>query len=249
MVDHVMARTHATSGAVLALAVAPALTHYGVPATGRSVAFMALAAAGGAMLPDFDHVHATIAHSLGPVTKAIAQLIASISGGHRQGTHSLAGIAAFTAFAWWMIELGGWPAGIWLGFLAAVGLAGLQVRFSKSSIVLHTILCLALGYWLISSSLSGLVPLDLTVWGVGIGATAHLLGDTFTRQGVPWLLPLSTTRFKLANLTTDHFTERVIVGPTLGITAAVQVLMLAGWWEPVRNALVEVWASIQATVA
>ena len=64
--------------------------------------------AGAALLPDADHRRATIAHSLPPVSNAICAGIGEVSGGHRNGTHSLLGIAAFTLLAWvlglWTME-------------------------------------------------------------------------------------------------------------------------------------------------
>ena len=96
-----MGRTHATSGAVAFLALAPALDTYGiVPATPVTIVAGTLAAAGAALLPDLDHEHATVAQSLGFVTRSLTKIVSKISGGHRNGTHSLLGAVLFTALSW-----------------------------------------------------------------------------------------------------------------------------------------------------
>ncbi|NKX50691.1 metal-dependent hydrolase, partial [Arthrobacter deserti] len=59
----------------------------------------ALVSAGAALVPDADHHNATIAHSLPPVSRVVCAGIGSVAGGHRRGTHSVAGIAAFVAVA------------------------------------------------------------------------------------------------------------------------------------------------------
>lgn len=59
----------------------------------------ALTTAGAALISDWDHPRASVAHALPPVTEWISRGVSAASGGHRQGTHSLLGIAAFTALA------------------------------------------------------------------------------------------------------------------------------------------------------
>lgn len=234
-----MGRTHATSGMVLALVAAPALERFGVPADPGSILVMTVAAAGGAMLPDFDHRHATLSRALGPITALIAMVIEGISGGHRHGTHSLLGIGAFTAFTWWMVQLGSWPLGLWCGLLLAAGSSGLQVTFTKGSTILHTLICLIGGALLVHAAVRDLIPFDLVIWGVAIGATAHIAGDLLTEQGCPLLWPALPTRFKVANLTTDHFTERVIIGPALGVAALVLLWQIGGLSSPGWSALTD----------
>ncbi|WP_249336227.1 metal-dependent hydrolase [Sinomonas gamaensis] len=60
----------------------------------------ALVTAGAALIPDADHHSATIAYSLPPVSNAMCGGIGAAAGGHRHGTHSVIGIAAFTGVAW-----------------------------------------------------------------------------------------------------------------------------------------------------
>ena len=89
-----MGRDHALSGALAFAALA-------VPLHMRTevlAAGMALTA-GAAVLPDIDHPDASIAQTFGWVTKGFAWAVEHVSGGHRHGTHSLAGAAVFTAAA------------------------------------------------------------------------------------------------------------------------------------------------------
>ncbi len=248
-----MGRTHSSAGMVLSLAAAPLLVSTGiVEANGYSYMALAIAGAGAAMVPDFDHRHATIAHCLGPVSKAVAIFIEKVSGGHRNGTHSILGWAVFVAISVGFCAVGGLPLGMFLAFLLAVGMAGLQVKFSKKSIVLHTLICIAIGYWLIRSSMIDAFPVWLIPWACAIGYFAHigpLGGDMLTKEGCPLLWPFNKTRFKVANVTTDHFTERVILGPLLGIIAIVQVLWLAGYGELIVQVGKSVWESARPYVA
>lgn len=60
----------------------------------------AIICAGAALLPDIDHHNASIAHSLPPFTMVLARFFQTISGGHRNGTHSVLGILFFGIVAW-----------------------------------------------------------------------------------------------------------------------------------------------------
>jgi hypothetical protein len=71
----------------------------------------------------------------------------------------------------------------------------------------------------------------------------HCLGDMLTKEGCPLLWPVIPTRFKVANLTTDRFTERVIIGPALTVVAFVQVAGLLVGWEAILSVVRRVpWA-------
>jgi membrane-bound metal-dependent hydrolase YbcI (DUF457 family) len=90
-----LGRTHALSGAVVGAAVGLTATHL----TPGPLAVGVVLTAGAAVLPDIDHPDATCARSFGFITQAFAWVIEHVSGGHRHGTHSLVGIAAFSAAA------------------------------------------------------------------------------------------------------------------------------------------------------
>ncbi|GAB2733115.1 metal-dependent hydrolase [Nocardioides pakistanensis] len=228
-----MGRTHATSGAVAYLAALPVLTHYGVDVDPIAVVAGTVAAAGAAMLPDFDHQHATIAQALGPFTKALAQIIGAVSGGHRNGTHSLLGLGAFVYLSYWIGEAGGIALGLWLAFLFAVATAALRLEMTRAT-SLHYLISGVGGVALVSTSAFAHFPVDVIPWAVGIGVAAHIAGDMLTKEGCPLLWPISRQRFKVLMLTTEGFTERTIIGPGLGLLAVVLTLYQAGLVDTLR---------------
>src|SRR5215467_3059927 len=119
-VADMMGRTHALSGLVTGVAIGQFWWHLD-PA---HLAVGAAVTAGAAVLPDIDHPDASCADSFGFVTKGFAWLIGRVSGGHRHGTHSLAGVAAFTAAAYVAERHLHTPAGkVGLGLLLVLVLA------------------------------------------------------------------------------------------------------------------------------
>lgn len=214
-----MGRTHATSGAVAFLALVPPLRAAGVDLSGFGVAVGAVAAAGGAMLPDLDYPSASVAHAAGPFTGGIAALVGWLSGGHRHGTHSLAGIAAVVLAGCGLAWAGGIIAGLGLAFLAAIMLAALRLQLSRAT-CLHTLLCLAVGVALTALTVGDQIPTGMLPWALGIGAAAHVAGDCLTTQGCPLLWPAGW-RLSLLNLSTHGPVERFLVGPALGVVAVI----------------------------
>src|SRR5699024_7019224 len=109
-----MGHGHAVMGAAAWVTLtAPILGGVGDLSTGQ-VLVGAVVTAGAGLLPDADHQAATISHSLPPIPTVLTRVLGWVSGGHRQGTHSILGIVAFTA--------------------AAVGLATLRVPIAGRSI-------------------------------------------------------------------------------------------------------------------
>ena len=89
----------------------------------------------------------------------------------------------------------------------------------------HSVLGLALfgfaAHWLLVAlqPVMSSVDIGLVWWALMIGVVSHLVMDTFTREGVPWLLPLP---FKLGfpplrsmRIKTGHFVENFVVFPGL----------------------------------
>lgn len=227
-----MGRTHATSGAVAYLAVAPLLPSWlGVHPGPVGLAVGTVAAAGAAMLPDLDHQHATVAQSLGPITKAAATVVGAVSGGHRNGTHSLLGLVAFTAAGWGLASLGGWALGAFLGFLLAIASAALHVEMAKMTIA-HTVVCITGAIGLLVLAGTDRFPPLVVAPAVAIGTAAHIAGDMLTKEGCPLGWPLLRTRLKVWTLTTDGPVERLVVGPALGVAALVLLVAQAGLLGP-----------------
>src|SRR6201992_1651779 len=90
-----LGRDHALSGAVVFAGLAP-LLHVSEAHLAAGVVLTA----GAGVLPDIDHPDSTISRSFGFLTEWFAWVVDRISGGHRHGTHSFIGIAAFTAAAY-----------------------------------------------------------------------------------------------------------------------------------------------------
>jgi membrane-bound metal-dependent hydrolase YbcI (DUF457 family) len=61
--------------------------------------------------------------------------------------------------------------------------------------------------------------MDVIWWAFMIGFASHLVMDSFTREGVPWLLPIpvkfGVPPFKEFRVSTGHFFERFIIFPGL----------------------------------
>lgn len=259
-----MGRTHATSGAVLSLMALPLLRQaHVVPPDPISTVAVVIAGAGGAMLPDLDHRHATVARSLPPVSNVAAVGVEKLAGGHRNGTHSLLGVAVFvliaqsmnrlaaplgTASGWLGLtarldQLGGaelWGRiglGLWLAFLFAVATAALRLQMQQTS-KLHMVICLTVGVALVWTSAYTRFPTAAIPWAVGIGAASHILTDMLTKEGCPLAWPVLKTRVRMARITTDSPTERILIAPMLGLALVVlvtQELLASGAWELVTG--------------
>jgi inner membrane protein len=93
-------------------------------------------------------------------------------------------------------------------------------RFLTHSI-LGTALLAYLAHWLLIflSPLMPHVDLGLVWWAFVIGLASHLIMDTFTKEGVPWLLPIpikfGLPPVKDLRITTGKFIESFIIFPGL----------------------------------
>lgn len=214
--------SHALTGAAAWLTLtsgsAAALGWYEQP--GQVALTGAVACAGAALLPDLDHPQGTIAWSLPPVkagdltlipspTQALCSGVETISGGHRHGTHSLLGIAAFTAVAWAaslvQITVDGRAvaigSGLFIVLLVAFAVKALRISRNLSRgtggrrSLVGGLLGSWLGPWLLALGTAGVATWVLGerwAWlpvAVGVGALLHNLGDSLTVEGVPWLWP------------------------------------------------------------
>lgn len=63
------------------------------------------------------------------------------------------------------------------------------------------------------------VNMDLIWWAFMIGMTSHLVMDSLTREGVPWLLPIPIKfgfpPLKKLRIRTGHWAEKLVVFPGL----------------------------------
>lgn len=166
----------------------------------------ALVTAGAAMLPDADHHNATIAHSLPPLSNVMCAGIGKLAGGHRHGTHSIVGIAAFVFVAWlaglWAYDLTGFGtiypgAGILSVLLVAFAAKALKIipdSMRKSPWVVG----LAIGAFItfFAPQEQGWFPVAM-----GLGVIVHILGDMMTTEGCNLAWPFAIKPPKaIANL-------------------------------------------------
>lgn len=265
---------HAASGAAAWVAVASTgpytLGWYPLDATGILIG--AMATAGTALVCDWDHRSSTVAHSLPPLSNAIARGIESASGGHRQGTHSIVGGAAFVALAavagqihvdtpGGRLSLG---AGLLCMFMINIAAKALKL-FPKSGFIFN---------WIFALVMAGLVTVyapEQWTWlpmSMLIGVVVHIVGDLITTGGVPllWPLVLRPPRFlrKMPLLRAVWRPNGALALPILGragsrrewlvlipVSAYAMVGMaVAGWaiaqnhWPRVATLAVDAWAGL-----
>ena len=224
-----MGRTHALSGLVVGVAAGQFVWHLN-PA---HLAVAAVVTAGAAVLPDIDHPDATCAREFGFVTKAFAWVIEHISGGHRHGTHSLVGVAAFTGAAYaaehYRHTLGG---KIGLGLLLVLVLAA-ALRALKIGGHVGDLLAIGAAVAMLRSGF-GVAEVP---WAIAAGTATHLVGDMLTDEGIPIAWPLSRVHFRLLPeplaFTTGTRPERWVVAPLMlaalvWLVAVVEKVVPAG---------------------
>lgn len=194
-----MGRTHALTGLVAGLAVAPLI---GVEGAHQVVVF-ATVTAGFALLPDLDHPGASASRLLGPFTAAASWLLRTASaatyrltkgprdepgrGTHRHLTHTVLfalGLGGLTA---WGTQAGGpWAA-------AAVAVFALLLAEAALGDWVLLLAGGAVSWWAVSSP-AGIAELaPLAGWlgiAVAVGCVVHCLGDALTLSGCPFLWPL-----------------------------------------------------------
>jgi len=109
----------------------------------------------------------------------------------------------------------------------------------------HSIVGVAAFSWLAHWLLVWLHPLmphvDIAlVWyAFVIGIVSHLIMDTFTKEGVPWLLPIPIKfgfpPLKSLRITTGHFVETLIIFPGL---MAVDVWLIAQHYRAIHQFII-----------
>jgi membrane-bound metal-dependent hydrolase YbcI (DUF457 family) len=240
-----MGRDHALSGAFAFAALAPELH-----VTEAHLAAGVVLAAGAGVLPDIDHPDSTISRSFGFLTEWFNWVVDRISGGPRHGTHSLLGIAAFTAGAWGagLFQLSE-PKALLSGHL------GFSWRIVPAALVLSLLYSSALRALRIGGHFGDLIGIgaalltcftgadvaQLTVasWHVpllavvtALGCAAHIAGDELTHGGCPLFWPASMHEFHLLprplQITTAKLCETWVIFPLLVVGLGVAVWYATG---------------------
>ena len=109
------------------------------------------------------------------------------------------------------------PAGSIVGRLLSPLLGG--HRLLSHSIVGIFLFGIILRYGLYLMNSVVLVDMNVVWWAFMIGFVSHLVADTFTREGVPWLFPipikLGIPPFRFMRIKTGGFIEKLIIFPGL----------------------------------
>lgn len=193
-----MGRSHAASGAVVGLALAPAL---GLGTLVEAIPF-AVVVAGYSIFPDLDCGGATASRLLGPVTKVMSWLVRKFSavvyritrtdhssqsaGTHRHLTHTVLFGVGLGALAWATSQASPWVVAAWLVFgvlSAGAALSGVAALVAAAAAVVP----------LAASGSVATVLTDMQPWtgiAVGVGCLVHLVGDGITVSGIPALWPI-----------------------------------------------------------
>lgn len=217
-----MGRSHALTGIAAGIGATYAIT-LSVPAAIAGTAVCT----GAALLPDIDHPNSTVSHTFGPVTQAFCWIMNHLTGGHRRGTHSIAGIAALGAIA----EFGVLyrhaarpalyvPAQIALCVIIILTFAG-AIRLLKIPGWIDDFAPVPIVIALVCLTD---VPLEIIPPALMLGAAIHILGDVVTRQGCPIFWPLDQKNYRLNLFTTNGKVERLIVVPLVIITIVAELV-------------------------
>jgi membrane-bound metal-dependent hydrolase YbcI (DUF457 family) len=183
--------------------------------------------AGMALTPDLDSCGSSQARCLGFLTRSLAWVIRSVSGGHRHLTHSLIGIAAFTGLAGLACHFRADIAGkAGLALLITIALSSALEATHVTDGHLADVLGIAAAAGVIWYGYGlALIPL-----AVALGTGVHLIGDSCTESGVMWFYPLSQHRFHFlpgrAAFTTGTRPELWIIDPLLTLA-----LLALAWHE------------------
>lgn len=183
-----MGRSHVLLGGVVWLALGASVASTVDPAMSKQqLAVGTLVSAGAALLPDLDHPDATIAHTLGPISRVVARGVSTVAGGHRQATHSVAFALLGTVATLALLQVS-WGAAAVVFVCAALALRAVgPVRAGAGGAIVAAVLTawivrvVPLGWWL--------------ALAVGLGALCHVLADALTPEGVPLAWPI---RWRLA---------------------------------------------------
>jgi membrane-bound metal-dependent hydrolase YbcI (DUF457 family) len=218
-----LGHSHALSGAVTGAATGIFL-HMSEPRTVALAGFTA----GMALLPDLDKCGSSPARCLGFLSEAVAKVIAKVSGGHRHATHSILGIAVFTALAWVACHFRGEIAGkAGLALLMTLTVSGAleALRIARSHVADVIAVGVAafeiwFGYGL------ALIPLAVLV-----GCATHIAGDMLTDSGCMLGYPVSKFRWHLLPeplaFTTGTRPELLFVDPLLTVVLAALAIWVA----------------------
>lgn len=177
------------------------------------------------------------------IAPGITDIVGTIAGGHRRGTHSVLGLIVVLVAVWvasWS-ELGTKAV---LAVCIGLGLAAVAVVLPGGQ---------PQDFWPVNFGVSvvgGHVLVDhgvtLPGWlafAMAGGAFVHILGDMITVQGCPLGWPTGTHRVSVLPLRANGFVCRCVITPICGVWCFVILANLAGY-DPLGRvwlALITVW--------
>lgn len=219
-----LGRSHIASGILISpLAYSLYLDYSGAEVSIPTLIATAGVAAAASLIPDADHPNGTISHTFGPISYWATRIIAAVSGGHRAGTHSLLFVALMAAASWFappsvIAVLCGILAGI---LVRGLGLfpAGFAQKFRA---IFASVVAIGVGtvVWALN------MPMEWFPWAFTAGVIVHLLGDTLTPGGVPYLYP-HPFRLSIPILSaTGSTAETLILTPLMFIGGIVGMVLL-----------------------
>lgn len=174
---------------------------------------------GAAILPDIDHPRSTVSNMYGPLTRSFCWIMGKLTGGHRRGTHSVAGVALLGIVAQLGVENRETiPGMVALSVIMILCLAG-AVRIMKIPGWIDDVLPipLVLGVVVLTD-----IRLDTVPVAVMLGCLIHILGDMVTPMGCPIYWPVSGKNVRFNLFKTNGRVERWIVVPLLIIVIVAE---------------------------
>jgi len=187
-----LGRDHALVGGVGYLAVAPVLL--GHEATWQVLGVGCVTSAAFALLPDIDEPGSTVSRKLGPLSRGVAEFTNKVAGGHRQATHSLlfaglVGVGAYFAAQHRLAAAIVVAASFLLVFRM---LLPRMIRYARTVSLAMLVLGGSAAWWIFHDYAQAFGAGGHVAWHWFVLATAggciwHLVGDSLTVEGVPYL--------------------------------------------------------------
>lgn len=231
-----MGFSHALTGVLAAVIAAQVLD-----STWGAVAIGAVVLTGASLVPDLDCGSSTVSNTLGPLTRLLSWVIRRGTGGHRRGTHSIAGAGLLAVLAqvavdhrdqfWAMVALG-----VVLFLCIAGPLRLMKIRGWLDDVIPIPIAAVMVAW--------DAVPLDLLPVCLFIGFLVHILGDMITKMGCPVFWPVDSKSYALAKLKAGGWTEVNILRP-----AFIVAIPIAACWTWLDPYWVELVAEAQSYLA
>ena len=185
-----LGRDHALLGGVGFLVVAPLVLH---DPTWQELGVGCVTSAAFALLPDLDEPGSTVSRKLGPISRSVSEVTNKIAGGHRQATHSLL-FVSLVALATWLALFSRLTVAVIVAasfLLVFRMLLPRALRFMPLVGLGSIALTVGSAYWAyhLASPVAGHVPpsSEWLLLATAGGCLLHLLGDTCTVEGVPYL--------------------------------------------------------------